>query len=188
MSGKTNIPKYHHFVPQMLLRRFTDANGKFSVYIKVANKIVPGTPESQFGQTHFHTVETSTGEKDTSAEGRLSELEGAANLVIEKIVAAARLGQTPSLTPEEKATWDDFLHLQWRRVPDLHAKVASFQDQAGAVDAVLAKVRAKYPDRLDEIAALTPPKNAPACSRAARSGRSRKRAAKSPRSWPAVGW
>ena len=157
MTGPTNIPKYHHFVPQMLLRRFTDGFGKFWVYIRVANKIVPGTPESQFGQTHFHTIESASGEKDVSAETRLSVLEGQANLIIEKIVVAARAGKTPGLTADEKETWDAYFHSQWKRVPDVHAKVATLRDREAAMDAVLATVRAKHPDRLDEIAALDTP-------------------------------
>ncbi|WP_158912788.1 DUF4238 domain-containing protein [Caulobacter sp. S45] len=157
MTGPTNIPKYHHFVPQMVLRRFTDAKGKFWIYIKVANKVVPGSPETQFGETHFHTVEDADGQKDTSAEQRLSVLEGKANLIIEKIVAAARAGKTPGLTAEEKATWDTFFHLQWKRVPDMLDKAATFQNPDTAVDAVLVKARALYPDQEEKIAALDNP-------------------------------
>jgi hypothetical protein len=49
-------------------------------------------------------------------------VEGQANLIIEKIVTAARQGALPGLTPEEKLQWDHYVYHQWRRVPDFYEK------------------------------------------------------------------
>jgi hypothetical protein len=115
-----NTPKKHHFVPQMLLRRFCDRDGKLWYFTKRAPKdgILYGSPQSLFYETHLYTVRETDGGKDSSLELYFSQLEGAANSVIDKVCAAARGGRNPGLTRDEKRIWDLFLYFQWKRTPD----------------------------------------------------------------------
>ena len=46
-----------------------------------------------------------------------SKLEGQVDEVIEKIIQAARRGETPNLTSNDKELWDNFLRRQWVRSP-----------------------------------------------------------------------
>ncbi len=116
-----NDPKAHHFNPQMLQRRFTDKEGWLYFY----NKWIPekgvrqSRPRKLFRETHLHTQYLDSGERDFSVEENLSQLEGEASEVIEKIVQKARSGKVPYLTSQEKETFDKFLYFQWKRVPEL---------------------------------------------------------------------
>ncbi len=115
-----NDPKAHHFNPQMLQRRFTDKEGRLYFYNEwIPEKgILQSSPGNLFRETHLHTQYLDSGERDFSVEENLSQLEGEANEVIEKIVEKARSGKVPYLTSQEKETFDKFFYFQWKRVPD----------------------------------------------------------------------
>jgi len=114
-----SAPKKHHYVPQMLLRRFCDDANRLWYYTKKAPHlgIVSGATETIFYENHFYTLNEG-GVRDASLETYFSQLESEANSVIEKISTAAHAGKSPSLTVEEKRVWDQFLYYQWRRTPD----------------------------------------------------------------------
>lgn len=121
----TQIPKGQHFLPVMLLRRFTDESGRLFFFSKRCPEkgVLPGTPEQLFRETHIYTAKDRAGTTDVSLEKYYSKIEGAVSLIIEKIVTSARNGLEPHLTPQERDTWDSFFGHQWRRVPDLHRKI-----------------------------------------------------------------
>jgi hypothetical protein len=134
--AKSNA-KYHHFVAVMHGRRFTDQSGRFYFFDKRVGKLLYTTPGHVFGQNHLNTVKDESGTKDVSVETRFSALEGRANLITERIVSTAREDQCPDLTAEEKSDWDQYLYLQYKRVPDVHSKVALFQEDSGAFEKLL---------------------------------------------------
>lgn len=114
-----STPKKHHFVPQMLLKRFCDDDGKLWYFNKRAPHIgvASSFPQTIFYEKHFYTLEEG-GVKDTSLETYFAQLESAANAVLEKICIAARAGRKPGLTTSEKKVWDLFFYFQWKRTPD----------------------------------------------------------------------
>jgi hypothetical protein len=128
--------------------------GVYTSLIGVRGRFFGGTPKSIFAETHLYTIEDGHGQKDTALETVFSALEGRADQIIEKIVAAARRDVRPGLSAKEKAEWDLFFYLQWKRVPDLHRKVASLQEGEAHLDELFAIMRARYPDRIDEIDGL----------------------------------
>jgi hypothetical protein len=140
----TNIPKNHHFVAQMHAGRFSDADGMLWAYTKKTGKLFRGPPKAVFAETHLYTIEGPDGEKDTSFETELSKLEGAASPIIEKFVAAARAGTTMELTEAERETWDRYLYVQWKRVPDVHAKIATSQEQEDRLDEIFAQLGSRH--------------------------------------------
>src|SRR5437667_266194 len=117
-----NEPKRHHFVPQMLLRRFSNEGGKLAFFDKrIADKgVLESSPKDLFAKRHLYSRLEKNGTKDTALEKYFAEIEGTANLLIDKIVAAASRKQLPEFSEAEKHGWDTFFYHQWSRVPDLH--------------------------------------------------------------------
>lgn len=124
-----NTPKKHHFVPQMLLRRFCDEDGRLWYYSKRAPHIgiASGTPQALFYEKHLYTSDEG-GVRDTSLESYFSQLESEANTIIEKICTAARARRLPGLTVQEKKVWDLFFYFQWKRTPDFINSTTSYAD------------------------------------------------------------
>lgn len=124
------IPKKHHYVPQMLLRRFADADGKLWYF----DKRIPGktvrsaTPDKIFYQKHLYSILERDGTKNTSLESAFSRIEGASNAIIQKICVAARVGKPPQLTHIERCSWDQYFYYQWKRTPDSLAKFTDEDD------------------------------------------------------------
>lgn len=113
-----STPKRHHYVPQMLLRRFTNEDGKLYCCRKEEpSTIFPTAPQKVFLESFLYMQRDEQGKTDTSVERSLADLEGKANEVIEKIVRTARSGVNPGLTLGEKEIWDEFLCKQWGRLP-----------------------------------------------------------------------
>ena len=115
-----NKPTNQHFNAKMSQNRFTDEKGRLYFYDKRAPEkgVLQSIPKKLFRETHLHTQYLDSGERDFSVEENLSQLEGEANEVIEKIVEKARSGKVPYLTSQEKETFDKFFYFQWKRVPD----------------------------------------------------------------------
>ena len=116
-----NRPKRHHYVPEMLLRNFTNKNGRLHFFRKSSKEkcILETEPRNFCVECELYTVYDSAGAADASLEKYLSQLEGEAAPVIKKIIDKARAGELPRLTSSEKETWDRFLICQWARTPDM---------------------------------------------------------------------
>lgn len=152
-----SVPKSHHFVPQMHSRRFTDAKGRFHLHNKRAGKTYPSTPKAAFAETHLYTKEDAFGAKDTSLEGWFSAVEGAANSIIEKIVTAVRANTPLTLTDAERADWDRYVYLLWKRTPDALAKVATLKDADARLTELFSEIAARGPAEAAEVAKLDNP-------------------------------
>lgn len=111
------VSKSHHFVPQLLLKNFTDANGRLWCCRKGMASVTDRVPREVYFRNHFHTEIGPDGTKDTSLEDEFSRLESASGPVIQKFLENARLGKYPRLSSEERSVWDSFLYAQWKRTP-----------------------------------------------------------------------
>ena len=131
-----SIPKRHHFVPQMLLRRFADADGRLFFFDKrIADKgVQKASPDNIFLQRHLYTQYEKDGTKDVSAERHFAQLEGEADRIIDKITQQAELGKLPRLTTAERKTWDQFFYYQWKRTPDSFLRSETLADFDEALD------------------------------------------------------
>ena len=110
--------KQNHYLAKMLSGRFTDKDGKLYCCRKEnPRNIFQPTPKNVFSEGNLYIQYDENGKRDASVEKGLSQFEGKANEVIEKIVSAARTGIKPGLTPDEKKIWDEFFCKQWRRLP-----------------------------------------------------------------------
>jgi hypothetical protein len=121
------VSKRHHFVAEMLSKRFADPHGKLYCFNKNCPEggVFPGTPKNLFVRGHLHTIQNKDGTKNDLLEKYFSALEYEADQIIEKIVTSVRRGCAPGLTTEEKQIWDRFVYSQWTRVPDMHEKFLS---------------------------------------------------------------
>jgi len=120
----------------MILRRFANERGNLHVFNKeIADKgVLEIAPKDTFLEGHLYTAINKDGTKDVALERYYSQIEGVADRTIEKIVTAAREGRKPGLTPEEKEAWDHYVYHQWKRVPDFHEKITSWQSFDEAMD------------------------------------------------------
>ena len=117
-AQKDNEYKRNHYLAEMLLDRFTDKDGKLYCCRKESpGNIFRPTPKNVFLEGGLYIQYDENGKRDASVEKGLSQFEGKANEVIEKIVSSARAGMNPGLTPDEKRIWDEFFCKQWRRLP-----------------------------------------------------------------------
>ena len=131
-----SIPRHLHFVPQMLLRRFVDRDGHLHVFDKrfLERGVICTGPANVFVQRDIYNQRGEDGSWDVSVEQMLGRLESVANNVVEKIVTAARQRKIPNLTKEEKKVWDEFVYIQWKRVPDVHNKTMSEKEFEERID------------------------------------------------------
>lgn len=115
-----SYPKRHHFIPQMLQRRFVDSNGRLYSFDKrrPEDGVRLEQPANLFVEKHLYSIKKKTGEKDPDLETRLAQLEGDADIVIRKIVKASEKGEVPSFSEYERGVWDLFFYVQWKRTPD----------------------------------------------------------------------
>ena len=145
MSKSENRPKWHHYVPEMLLKIFTDDDNNLHfcflrsperAVIKPCERIVKSAnPKKLFAEKELYTQHGDHEEKDVSVEKSLANnLETKAAPVIKKIINSARANKLPGLTPREKDIWDAFFLIQSLRTPDVIDPIVN-----------------KYPDWISEI-------------------------------------
>lgn len=139
-------PKRHHFVPQMLLKRFADSNNQLHFYSKDDPKrgVHLRNPKTVFAENHLYTQYDKAGNKDVTVEGDMAALESRANDVIEKIVEAARAQKIPGLSTIEKATWDEFFYFQWKRTPDALERSKTLADFSGSLAWAIKEFETKF--------------------------------------------
>lgn len=119
---RVSNPKRHHYVPKMLLQNFTDDNGRLYVFDRrLPEKGVRiSSPKQAFVENNMYLQYAyGGGEKDYSIEHSLSQLEGYASLVIMRVIDAARAGKRPTLSAQEKRSWDTYFCSQLTRTPDV---------------------------------------------------------------------
>lgn len=148
-----SLPKRHHYVPQMLQKRFVDSEGWLHAFSRVRadRSVYPVRPAKLFVEKHLYSETHADGSLDVETERAFSRLEHRVDPIIEKIIAAARVGRRPELSPEETTLWQFFVVMQWKRVPDLHLTVTTDDELAGTFDELLAELRASQPHLIEEI-------------------------------------
>ncbi|RVG87502.1 DUF4238 domain-containing protein [Sinorhizobium meliloti] len=158
-----SIPKRHHFVPEMLQKRFVNEQGGLWTYDsrRADSGVRADMPGNLFLEGHLYTHVGKDGAKDVSLEQDFSRLEGLADPLISKMIDATTKNRVPLLTADERVIWDEFFLQQWRRVPDLRDELMSvdayrraieeaINDFSNSIRPVSSVVRDKYlaPDKV----------------------------------------
>jgi hypothetical protein len=75
-------PKRHHFVPQMLLNRFADGEGRIAFFDKSRpeNGVQITTPKNLLVRQHLYSKINRDGSRDGTLEAYYSELERAKHM------------------------------------------------------------------------------------------------------------
>lgn len=149
-------PKRHHYVPQMILNGFTDQRGWLH-WCRLEESplaIRPARPAELFFEKHLYSTVSDAGSKEASMEAELSLLESKAAEVIGAMIAAARAGRPPELSPEQKQVWYLFFLMQWRRTPEAQRWIASDAELSQMLDKTLDELRTRAPHRREEIESL----------------------------------
>lgn len=115
----------NHFVPRMLLKNFTDADGKLHFFDKRfrQERILKTTPNGLYRERDLYVPRDADGNMDDSAEDLFAELEREAAPVFDKIIATVRNEKEPVLTPLERHVLDRYVYFQWARVPDTAERI-----------------------------------------------------------------
>ena len=120
-----NNPKRQHYIPQMILKRFADDEGRLYCCDRTLKEphIWRTKPKNVFLETRLYTQYDDSGNADESIEGDFSKLEGAVSPIVDKIIDWSLKGQASRLGTSEKDLWLRFLVHQRRRTPDVRPLV-----------------------------------------------------------------
>lgn len=115
-----NQPKRHHYVPEMLLNRFTDDEDWLYCCWRggAKTRFWKALPKNAFVERHLYTKRDGSGNRDTSVEADLGDIESATSPVIDKIVSCALEGDCPRLTAGEREILVRLIIHQHRRIPE----------------------------------------------------------------------
>lgn len=143
-----STPKRHHYIPQMLLKRFSNERGLFFVYDKrhPDKGVHKRKLENLFVERHLYTQVDASGAKDVSVETEyLASLESKASRLFKRLVIAARRGDAPFLTPLEKDICIEFFYCQHMRVPERggRSKEEAYQRSKRRI-AFMSQIRSPY--------------------------------------------
>ncbi len=150
-----STPKRHHFVPKVLLKRFTDDEGWLHSYNKLDSEktVRKARPDSIFVRSHYYSELETDGSRDATMENWLSKLEDSVSPVLDKVIEAVAHNRLPNLKAAEKHIWTRFFLTQWRRVPDLHDQTKDdFASQW--FDGIIDSIKEEFPNRDSEINSL----------------------------------
>jgi hypothetical protein len=149
-----SVPKRHHYVPEVILKRFTDQNGWLYLYSQRDRRTRPTRSANAFCEGHLYSEIDEAGRKDPRVELELSWLETVIDPILDRFEESARTGNLPSLAPADLFTWRFFFVVQWRRVPDLHQTVATDSEAAAELNQILDEMLLRFPERAAEIEAM----------------------------------
>jgi len=110
MVRQKNLPRRHHFVPQMILRNFTADDGRLCYHQRdwEEGKIVRVKPNDVFFERDLYTRLLADGSKDVSIELTFSKIESVAANFIGQLCAGVRQGNTITMND---GAWNFWFHL-----------------------------------------------------------------------------
>ena len=125
-----NKPVKHHFVPEFLLRQFTDSENKLHIFDKrrLRSGVYSSAPKGAFHKRNLNSFVLKDGLKNTDLETWYADLEAKVSPVISKLIASAHERLVPKLTPNERQIWDLFFYHQQKRAPNVFGKLGCFED------------------------------------------------------------
>src|SRR5438128_1288688 len=117
--------KRQHYVPQCYLRAFADAKGQVLVTDLDAGRTYRTATENTAVEGRFYDVTTNVGA--LSAETWLSELEGHAATLLERLIADP--AELTRFTDDEEMVFARFIAVFRFRTPTFHDEMKAIDDQ-----------------------------------------------------------
>ena len=118
--GRHGKAKRHHYVPEMMLRRFAGPDlHLWSFDKRHPDYGIERKPIARlFREWDLYTSVDAAGRRDRSAETRLSAMESRASPVLDRIVVEARQGRLAAVSSADREALADIMVAQLRRSPD----------------------------------------------------------------------
>lgn len=120
--ARQSVPRRHHYVPQMVQRRFAGPDRQLWSFDKryPERGVVRRPIKRLFQVQHLYTLRRRDGTRDTTTETRLSAIESRAGPVLERVVTDARAGRPTAFSEGDRRALVDLFVAQHRRSPDHH--------------------------------------------------------------------
>lgn len=122
--------KRHHYIPELIQRRFADSDLHLWCYDKRHPSYgIERKPIARlFREWNLYTFVGTDGSRDRSSEARLSQIEGRAAPVLERIISEVRQGRLARLVERDREALTALLIAQLKRSPDYFDAAMSVQD------------------------------------------------------------
>ncbi|MBY5533008.1 DUF4238 domain-containing protein [Rhizobium leguminosarum] len=137
--------KAHHFVPQFILRNFTDNCGHLHFWRrdKGVENIGMSSPRNLFQETHLYSSYSQDGRRDNRLEQFFANrIEPDTATLFRRLLDEVRSGSVPELSAKDWATWRSFWYFQMKRSPGYMRSMADVTNVERYVDGQLAKAQA----------------------------------------------
>ncbi|WP_342249200.1 DUF4238 domain-containing protein [Sphingomonas sp. OTU376] len=144
MTKKQNPPRRHHFIPQMMLRHFTNEKGQLWFWRRDFAKgdIRTNATQNLFVVNDLYTLVHPDGTEDIALETFFADMEGAGAKFIDDLAAIVRNGEKPDLDKGAWHFWDHFFYYHLKRAPGAIAAFAEQMDFDDKIAATVEKIRA----------------------------------------------
>lgn len=149
--GMANLPKRHHFIPQMMLRHFADNDGQLWFWRRgfVAGEVRKAGTQQLFVEKDLYTLFLPDGSKDVALEKFFSVMEGNGASFIDQLADAVRTNKQPKLTEGAWDFWDLFFYYQLKRTPGAIRAIGTKMGFDKRIKAAADEVRAIRRDKGD---------------------------------------
>jgi hypothetical protein len=92
-----NQPRRHHYTPVLLLRRFTDSEGRLHVISRQKGTRFVATPNAIGFENDFYTLDhVENGNDSQAVEKAFADFEGEASAVLDEVIANRALPESPN--------------------------------------------------------------------------------------------
>ncbi|MFB0493686.1 hypothetical protein ABIE45_006342 [Methylobacterium sp. OAE515] len=124
-----SVPKRHHFVPEMVLRRFTLDGENLQLFSKLDRK--PAIRSSKIANAfvvgHGYSKVDRDGAKTVELEERFSQKEGVWSPALDACITAAQTGDM-SAVQNYRDTVVEFFYYQWIRTPGFNQNLEGYKE------------------------------------------------------------
>lgn len=142
---KMSTKKRHHYIPQFELKKYINLDGLIQVYDKFQKSFIEIPPVNFAAISHYYTLEID-GVRTTEIEDVLSDVEGIAEPLIEKIC------EKQVLTPEEQWELACYFALKGSRTPYAQERYEAIGESLVKEEFVkLASDQEEYNDVVEKI-------------------------------------
>jgi hypothetical protein len=144
MTTKSNPPRRHHFISQMMLRHFTDTNGQLWFWRRdfAKGKVRTNATQNLFVVRDLYTLVHPDGTEDMALENFFADMEGTGAKFIDDLAAIVRGGNTPKLDKGAWHFWDHFFYYQLKRTPSAITAFAEQMNFDGKIAETIEEIRA----------------------------------------------
>lgn len=141
----------HHYVPEMLSKRFVGPDGLwFFDTVRPSREVHTRKPRTIFYKKDYNTVFNVDGTKHEAAEQFLATVENATSVLLDRIIESVRRKQVPRLSSVERSTLTIFCFLMWKRPPETRAWFTAGAASPQSFEEYAAEFEQEFKRPLDE--------------------------------------